>query len=80
MGPVFTEDDAAAASLVFLQSCVHPWDTVLDHWNKTFRLRWEDRDLLSIAEYFKKYPALQQARGFTLVSSPLLFHFYVWKF
>lgn len=57
-------------ALLWLRNSSQPWPKVLEYWQLTSSLRWLEliKGDLSIGEYMAQYPALDNEKGYTLVS------------
>lgn len=55
-------------SVQWLKNSSHPWETVEQKWGETKRSRLRQLQDITIHEYFKEYPALQQPNGYLLVN------------
>lgn len=76
-----TDDDGCQEKLTWLKNSVEPWHMVEEYWMATNKIRLEPIKLgveeLTIEEYFRTYPALQQPTGYTLVSKYCYFQTFI---
>jgi len=60
-----------ADTLLWLKNSSQPWSKVLDYWQQTSDLRWSELSTsnFSVGQYIAQYPALDNEKGYTLVSN-----------
>lgn len=62
-------------ALLWLRNSSQPWPKVLEYWQLTSSVRWSEllRGNLSVGEYIAQYPALDNVKGYTLVSEHYIY-------
>lgn len=63
---VFEEKTVELAS--WLENSKEPWNIVAEYWEETWCFRKRLLENIQTGDYYKKYPALQEPLGYTLVS------------
>ena len=74
-----------AASLLWLECNISPWESVIEHWRNTHAFRTatarNNGNKATVRDLISKYPCLQQPNGYVLVSqkyiNAIFLHFYL---